>query len=69
MLIIIHKVGKVASVNQITSTHHTVCESGHKHQSACQLEIFLEQEQGSGFGDQQYKLSVSSLILPHGSFP
>lgn len=46
-----------------------MCQTGYTQHSLYQLENLpnLEGQQGSGFGHQGYKLSVSSLILSPGS--
>lgn len=60
---------KVGGLPRIPSLKLSVCQSGHTQQSVCQLEILLEAQGGSGFGHQQYKLSVSPLILSLASLP
>lgn len=60
---------KVGGLPRVPSLQRSVCQSGHRQQSVCQLEILLEAQQGSGFGHQQYKLSVSPLILSLASLP
>jgi len=53
----------------MTRIQQFVCQTVHTQHSVCQLEMLpnLEGQQGSGFGHQGYKLSVSSLILSLGS--